>query len=89
MNRIVIYWASTMVLLTILLGACAPPPAVETSAPESIKQIESIFIEFPRRVIGIEGVLLSVPSGLFTVLYLKVIDIFLKYHSFFFRDSYY
>ena len=49
MNRIVIYWASTMVLLTILLGACAPPPAVETSAPESV-ETEMVETEQPTAV---------------------------------------
>ena len=37
MKRTMFAWLSVLILVTILLGACAPPPVVETLAPEPVE----------------------------------------------------
>ena len=37
MKRTMFFWLSVLVLTTVLLGACAAPPAIETSTPEPVE----------------------------------------------------
>ena len=56
MIRTMFYWLSVLVLITVLMGACSPPPAVQTSAPEPV-ETETMDTEAPPVETGVSTAL--------------------------------